>query len=90
MENIVDRTHLRPQPTNSSDSSSEEDEEENVSKKEQHGSPLVSKLSSELLQDSSCLADQHLPVVEGNWSTEVHLFQSHGQLLMQNVGEPTL
>ncbi|KAB5550487.1 hypothetical protein PHYPO_G00054320 [Pangasianodon hypophthalmus] len=66
MENTVGKTHLRPQPTNSSNSSSEEDEAENVSEKEQHGSSLVStKLSSELLQDGSCLAQQHLSTVEG-------------------------
>ncbi|XP_017345983.1 tumor necrosis factor receptor superfamily member 19 isoform X2 [Ictalurus punctatus] len=66
MEITVDRTHFRPQPTNSINSSSEEDEEENVSEREQHGLPLVStKLSSELLQDESCLAEQHLSTVEG-------------------------
>ncbi|XP_053502788.1 tumor necrosis factor receptor superfamily member 19 isoform X1 [Ictalurus furcatus] len=66
MEIAVDRTHFRPQPTNSINSSSEEDEEENVSEREQHGLSLVStKLSSELLQDESCLAEQHLSTVEG-------------------------
>lgn len=73
MENTVDRTHLRPQPTNSSSSSSEENEEENVNEKEQLGSSLVSTmLSSELLQDGSCLAEQHLSTVEGNWFTNAH------------------
>lgn len=91
MEITVDRTHFRPQPTNSINSSSEEDEEENVSEREQHGLPLVStKLSSELLQDESCLAEQHLSTVEGNWSTQMHIFQSHGHLLIDSVGEATL
>ncbi|KAK3531317.1 hypothetical protein QTP70_016283, partial [Hemibagrus guttatus] len=65
MEKAVDRTHLRPQPTNSSNSSSEEDEEENLRDKEHHGPSLVStKLCSELLQDGSCLVEQHLSTVE--------------------------
>ncbi|KAI5099075.1 tumor necrosis factor receptor superfamily member 19 isoform X2 [Silurus meridionalis] len=65
MENNEYRTHLRPQPTNSSNSFSEEDEEENVSGKQQHESSLVCpKLSSEILQDASSLAE-HLSIVEG-------------------------
>lgn len=73
MENTVDRTHLRPQPTNSSNSSSEEDEEENVNEKEQLGSSLGSMmLSSEPLQDGSHLAEEHRSTVEGNWSTNAH------------------
>ncbi|XP_027003591.1 tumor necrosis factor receptor superfamily member 19 isoform X1 [Tachysurus fulvidraco] len=54
MEKAVDRTHLRLQPTNSSNSSSEEDMDELSS----------TKLSSELLQDGSCLVEQHLSTVE--------------------------
>lgn len=86
MENAVDMTHLKPQPTNSSNSSSEEDEEEN----EQHGSSLVSKHSSELLQDDSCLAEQHLSTLEGNWPKEVHIFPSLGNVLIDRVGQVTL
>lgn len=58
VENAVDRSHVRPQLTNSIGSSSEdEEEEENVSRKEQHESSLVSMFSSELVQDGSCLAE---------------------------------
>lgn len=74
MEKAVDRTHLRPQPANSSNSSSEEDKEENLREKEHDGPSFVStKLYSELLQDGSCLVEQHLSTVEGKWSTNAHI-----------------
>lgn len=73
MENAVDGSHVSPQSTNSLSSSSEDDDEENVCGKEQHGSSLVSMLSSELVQDGSCLAEQHLSTAEGNWFTDKHI-----------------
>lgn len=84
MENAVDRTHLRPQLTNSNVSS-----EENVNAKVHHGSSLNSSISSELLQDGSCLAEQHPSQLEGNWST-MHISQPHGHLVKDSAGEATL